>query len=538
MRNEGTVSESGRLGKSILRLAAIVLICTCGFWLCGQSDIPAPKAKPAAAAPQTPPPPSGPPALNHAFPWGADYHRVDRRYHGLSRNWDDLDSLQLNRIAQYITDQPCDAGIPVTQGKIRVRFRFTSHRLYEVEFNYLGRCAGRAKQVAAELIGAWGQPQSRDIGQLPTGDLFTSRTLEDYRWETPGSLIDLRYRNDSFVPGAFDRRVTSLFVTFRPRSLQTLPGPGGEKQRIQLQPDTDIARGGDVVTLALGGEIALSPPVLAACKNRWEAALQRVPLVGNDTMFIASLDGVLGETAPGDGQVSAPPEAIAALAKAGLSAVFLPPLPAGTGRVTRRLLEASRIAAVTPGSDGTVVTRRGIAIGLIAFAAATGEAGDPPVEKVIDDITTRVSLLAGRADAIVVGLYWRSRGTYCPQERERRVFEAALNAGATVAMGYGNGVISGMMQHNGGVAFFSPGTLVPAKAPIDPEALLMKVRINRRGLLDYEPVALRLGCADRPLLPLPVQGAARDHILRRFTLLSQTCRGAGPPPEALTPYAP
>ena len=541
MRNDGTVSESGRLGKSILRLAAIVLISISGLWLCGQSDAPTSQGATFATAKKGPASAAVPtrtlPGLDSEFPWGQDYPKVERRYKGLSRNWDDLDSLQLSRVAQYLLEQPCDPSIPLKQGKIRTRFRFTSHRLYEVEFSYLGRCATRARQVAGALISAWGQPGHRDIKQLPKGALFESRVQEDYRWETNTSAINLRYRNDSFKPGLFKRKITSLFVTFRARSATRLPGPDGEKQRIQLQPDKAITGGGNVTTVVLGGEIALTDKVLAASGGTWSGALQRVPLLGKNAMFIASLDGVLGEkTSAGNGHGSAPPEAISALAQAGLGAVMLPPLPDGCGKTTRRLLEASRIAAVVPGDNGLVIQRTGLRIGLMAFAGTTGQPGEATLDDIIKDIRTRVALLVGKTDAIVVGIYWRSRGTYCPQERERRLFETALGAGATVVTGYGNGVMGGMMQHNGGVAFYSPGTLVPAKKPLDPESLLLQVRLNKSGLVDYEPVALRLGSANRPLLPLPVQGAAREHILQRFTLLSQTCRGAGPPPEALTPY--
>ncbi len=474
----------------------------------------------------------GVPHIEDKFPWGADFSKLDRLYRHLSRSWAGLSDFERSRIEQYITDVSCGKG-RMPQDKIRVYFRLKSHRLYEVQFEYIGACIGKYRNVLSRLQRVYGSPSATHTSMPPKGSLFVSRSITDAVWALKSQDINLRHRVDVFKrPVLGKSRSESLFVTFRAHEdvLARKRGPAGERPSEQLINDTQIAAGGDVVSVLFLGEISPDKQhieTLAASGRVKDVFAGVSKLCSSSSIPVAALMKPMG---PYDEAVGA--ELITALSSVGMSVVFMSQTITSGNSSSRnstiRILESANIKPVVPGGDYTIVNTHGHRFAFVAFSLVDDSLS---MGKLLRMVQGNVALLAGKFDAVIVGIEWSSAEPYCAPERVRRVAETALAAGAYVVWGYGNSALCGMMKFNKGAAFFGSGVLFGKKHRHDPESVAMRVRLNSSGLIDYQ---LHPFVANP--YPKLVSGRHLDHIIMRFRLLSQNCIRTGPPNGAKEPF--
>ena len=105
--------------------------------------------------------------------------------------------------------------------------------------------------------------------------------------------------------------------------------------------------------------------------------------------------------------------------------------------------------------------------------------------------------LAERNDLVIASLHFHLRRGWTRQapEDNRRIVEAALDAGADVVVGHGPHVAHGVMTRNGGIGMLSLGNFILGTGynmpPEAQESLLAKLRA-REGSMELELVPLML----------------------------------------------
>lgn len=565
MRNfDKKVSDEFKSGKKIRRAAFAALMCSlCALWLCDRKENRADAASDvktvskaavdndlkqnytlAAELDKLKVRLRKPPSLSDKFPFGADSIALEKIYKSLTRSYGGLGDLERTRIIQYVTDLQCSDKIPLSIGKTRVSFRIKSHRLYETEFEYIGGCAERYEDVVGELKAVYGAPKNENSLTLAAAEPFSSRIIKDAVWEMADFNVNVRLRIDEM--SADKHKIASLFATFRAKESAlnaAASGLGGGAEKVVLMSDADIKAAGKTVNLAFFPEIAAT---MSAVNELPNAAGTLTPdysklfsavaqALANAQIKLAALNSPLVSVCENKAMAfPPPPDLVESFVSSGFTAIF-----AGEGiklcgeageKATLRLLDASQIKVVSPNAEPVFIETEGLKAALIAFDTPLPGKG---FEAALDKIKSMAALYSAKADFLIAGLIWEKRG-YCPTEGTRRAAEALLNGGAKVVFGYGGQALSGMLTHGGGAAFFGGGEIIPPSLVEDPEGVIIRCSLNRKGLVDYEPIPFSAG--ENYILPRLTSGKLTKHVVYRFGALSQNCLNKTPPKEALTPF--
>ncbi len=565
MRNlNKKVSNDFKSGKKISKAAFAALLCSlCALWLCDRKENRADAAPSvqtaskietkaetkqnaalAAEFDKLKTRQKKSPSLSDKFPFGADSIALEKIYKSLTRSYGGLGDLERTRILQYVTDIPCSEKIPLSSGKKRVSFRIKSHRLYETEFDYIGLCADKYDEAVGELKAVYGAPKSENTLTLAAAEPFSSRTAKDAVWETSDFSVNVRLREDELA--ADKRKITSLFVTFRAKDSAlkaSASGLGGGADKVVLMSDADIKAAGKTATVAFLPEISATmsatnelPNAAGTLNPDYSKLFSTVAQAfAGAHIKIAALNSPLVTACENKALAfPSPPDLVESFVSSGFAAAFAGPgikLCGDAGaNATLRLLEASQIKVVLPNAEPAFVEAEGLKAALIAFETPPPGKG---FEAALDKMKSLAALYSAKADFLIAGLIWEKPG-YCPTEGTRRAAEALLNGGAKIVFGYGGGSLSGMLTHGGGAAFFGGGAIIPPSLVEDPEGVIIRCALNRKGLVDYEPIPFLAG--ENYILPRLTSGKLTKHVVYRFGALSQNCLNKTPPKEALTPF--
>ncbi|MXY72311.1 MAG: CapA family protein, partial [Dehalococcoidia bacterium] len=257
-------------------------------------------------------------------------------------------------------------------------------------------------------------------------------------------------------------------------------------------------------------------------------------ILANADIAVANLEsavGVTGTPAPKAYTFRAPPEAVDALALAGIDLVSLAnnhSLDYGPGSLaeTRALLAEQGILSPGAGPDQAaahapgLIEREGLRIAFLAYVDVPVERGgfDPrawtatdeaPGVAWLDIATIAEDIRAARrsADLVVVMLHFGLEWELEPSDKQREQARAAVDAGATLVIGSGPHVLQPLEPYGDGLIAYSLGNFVfdGFWDPANDSAILL-VELTAAGVAGYElvPVTIVDGI---PVLASSVEGA-------------------------------
>lgn len=237
------------------------------------------------------------------------------------------------------------------------------------------------------------------------------------------------------------------------------------------------------VTVAATGDIHAEPPLRAPLLDGANPLEDVVPLLAAADLAVVNVEtavGVEGSPAP-DKQYTfqAPPELWTALVASGVDVVSLAnnhTLDFGVEGLEETIAgaRAAGLAVVGAGADAeeayapVVLDVRGRSVAVVGLSrvlpviewAATDER--PGLASAYDDeaAVAAVEAAALRADHVVAAVHWGRESEDCPDEHQRRLARALVDAGADVVAGHHPHVLQGIAQEDGTVVAYSLGNFM------------------------------------------------------------------------------
>jgi poly-gamma-glutamate synthesis protein (capsule biosynthesis protein) len=282
---------------------------------------------------------------------------------------------------------------------------------------------------------------------------------------------------------------------------------------------------------------------------------QIADLLSAPDVTFANLETPVAPGAPGGTReyvFNAPPEAVAALAHAGVDAVSVANNHAfDQGRAgfeeTLRRLERAGLAAVGVGADGRAsgpvrLSAGGLSIAFLGYAAFFNQDGNacprpapgaaPCLQAALldrDRIVEDVRAAAADADAVVVSLHWGAEYESQPRADDVELAHRLVDAGALVVLGHHPHVLQPVELYRGadgrvGVVAYSLGNFVsnqsrnyvfgvtPEKAAATRDGALLRVALVRR---DYGRGVVRVEVDGADVVPLWTENDTAEIDRRR-----------------------
>ncbi|MCI0572504.1 MAG: CapA family protein [Myxococcaceae bacterium] len=287
------------------------------------------------------------------------------------------------------------------------------------------------------------------------------------------------------------------------------------------------------------------------------------PVADGADLFLVNLECPFtdrGEKVPKNFNFRARPELVSALLAGGVDAVSLANnhlLDYGVVGLmdTLATLDAARIPHFGAGRNlaearrPAIVTVNGTRVALLGYYFLGTRNIEPP-EVIATDTTpgvaghawdveamermVREDVTAARAvaDVVIPFFHWGIEGNGEPEPYQVRLGRAAVEAGASAVLGSHPHVLQGMELHQGAPIVYSLGNLVFGGNwdPRDKRSALFKARFGPGGYLGSELVALQTDrYPERPMQPFPLEGEAREAVLR--TLVERSAVFPTPLPE-------
>jgi poly-gamma-glutamate synthesis protein (capsule biosynthesis protein) len=172
---------------------------------------------------------------------------------------------------------------------------------------------------------------------------------------------------------------------------------------------------------------------------------------------------------------------------------------------TLRALAAQGIVPVGGGknyaeaTDGMVVRKNGLRMGILGFSAFPGAAGgvsrDSPSMAVMRDerLSTSIRSLKKRCDVVVVSCHWGLEGVAHHSETQERLAHRAIDAGASLVLGHHPHVAQEIEKYRGGVVVYSLGNFVfDEKSHEGKSGLIFRCRLSTKGVTSYSAVPIRI----------------------------------------------
>jgi len=182
----------------------------------------------------------------------------------------------------------------------------------------------------------------------------------------------------------------------------------------------------------------------------------------------------------------------------------------------------------------TVIERNGVKIGFVGFSEFLPEySSSTTIRARIADASyesVRSGVYAARqhADVVIASFHWGAEYTSRPREREKKLAQWAVEAGADLVLGHGPHVVQGMqtfMTRSGDVTrrslvayslgnfvFDSPGVWDQRLR----QTIALRVKLNRSGLVTFEAVPFSID----GYRPRPAKSAEAKAVLTRLDELS------------------
>ena len=172
-----------------------------------------------------------------------------------------------------------------------------------------------------------------------------------------------------------------------------------------------------------------------------------------------------------------------------------------------------------------------------ATETTAGVAGHPSDWKVVERMV-REDVAAARkeADLVIPFFHWGREGSKGPEDYQRALAKAAVEAGAAAVLGSHPHVLHGMELIGRVPVVYSLGNFVFGGNwnPRDKDSVLVKARFDRSGYLGAELLPIRTDrYPDRPVQPYPLAGADAEAVLQR--LRTASAGFAAPLPELAPP---
>ncbi|MCC6558322.1 MAG: CapA family protein [Polyangiaceae bacterium] len=209
---------------------------------------------------------------------------------------------------------------------------------------------------------------------------------------------------------------------------------------------------------------------------------------------------------------------------------------------TLRALAEHRIAASGFGRVARL-TVKGIEVVSLGF---TG--GDPAA--VIEGMERDVRRHKRPDNLVIVSFHWGGEGSYEPNDAQRRLGRAAIDAGADLVLGHHPHVIQGIEVRRGKQIVYSLGNFVFGghSNPEDKDSFIFQATFARRGGRvvpagsELIPVRISSVTERNDFQPVLLDGAERERVLARLRALSDAlpadgADGAAARADGLTPHA-
>jgi hypothetical protein len=197
-------------------------------------------------------------------------------------------------------------------------------------------------------------------------------------------------------------------------------------------------------------------------------------------------------------------------------------------------LDKTHVKAIgLAGSHGTVVVRKGVRIGLLAYCDFPNDSGGPGIcytdEK---SLSTEIRALKRRSDVVAVFWHWGNELQTKPNPRQRFLARLAASAGADVVIGCHPHVLQPIERVGRTVVAYSLGNFVFDAAPGARSLTeILHVYATRRGVVGYKAspykiVRCRAEPANGSAAIIEASLSAKDlegsgaHIWRKLALAS------------------
>lgn len=287
------------------------------------------------------------------------------------------------------------------------------------------------------------------------------------------------------------------------------------------------------VTLWLGGDVHLGDGEEA---DRRLAAL--APLTAG-AIGVVNLEGAVADRAARDGELVNLPARLPGLRRAGVVAAGVannhaadlgPDAPAATVGA----LIAARLIPIGGPAGAALLDQRGVRVVITAHDLPPGPAGAgaPPA---LDTAALAADLAAARAagDVLVATFHVTAPPSYLPAREAVTAVALARAAGAAVIVVHGSHALARVERSADAVTAWGLGNLLFACACTDEEdALLLRVTLDRHGLVDAEVVPIAAGLRGAPARPAAEPALVYDLLA---SLRSTPLAPAGPRARLLAP---
>ena len=144
---------------------------------------------------------------------------------------------------------------------------------------------------------------------------------------------------------------------------------------------------------------------------------------------------------------------------------------------TRRILEEGNVRYTEHLKSITFTTDSGLTIGLYAVNFLEK---DVQTEKILEDIR---ALKESGAELIICAFHWGKENTFRPQESQKELGHAVIDAGAHIVWGHHPHVLQPIEEYNGGIIYYSLGNFVFGgnSAPKDRDTALVQQEVIREA---------------------------------------------------------
>lgn len=258
------------------------------------------------------------------------------------------------------------------------------------------------------------------------------------------------------------------------------------------------APGAPTVDLWLGGDVHLGDADASTAGARL-AALR--PLTFG-ALGVVNLEGPVSAAPPRHGELANHPAALPALRAAGVRVVGVANNHAGDGAAppaatVATTVDAARAAGLTPAgrtAGVAVISTDGLRIAVSAHELAV------PVDR--DGLAAELARARRAGDVLVATFHVTAPPTYLPPAEAVTAVALARAAGAAVIAVHGSHALARVERTADGVTAWGLGNLAFACACTDEaDGLLLRVTLDRHGLVDAAVLPLTAGLRGQPAAP-------------------------------------
>lgn len=180
-------------------------------------------------------------------------------------------------------------------------------------------------------------------------------------------------------------------------------------------------------------------------------------------------------------------------------------------------------------SNGAVIEKKGLKIGLLAFTGVTpsvdwyagakkpGILGGYKVHE--KEVLEAVKNLEGKCDLLIVSLHWGKEGSTVVRKQETELAHLLIDSGVDVIVGHHPHVVQGIEMYKGKPIFYSLGNFffTTSRSEICNKTMLMTARYNNKGELksvEAVPGIIKWG------RPVPVEEPQKQEFIDYLNKMS------------------